>query len=68
MICKILHYVMASAPPHVGPYSGYAHGDTGCYSGNAHGYVGPYSGNAHGDGGYPTLTWKEKKSFMKLST
>jgi hypothetical protein len=68
MICQILHYVMASVPPHAGPYSGNAHGDIGHYSGNAHGDVGPYSGNAHGDGGYPTLTRKEKNSFMKLST
>ncbi len=60
MICQILHYVMASAPPHAGPQSGCAHGDIGRYSGNAHGDVGPYSGNAHGDGGYPTLTWKQK--------
>jgi len=31
-------------------------------------HAGPYSGYSHGDGGYLTLTWKEKKSFMKLST
>ncbi len=61
-----------TAPPHGGPYSGNAHGHIGPYSGNAHGDVGPYSGNAHGnahgDGGYLTLTQKEKNSFMKLST
>ncbi len=61
MICQILHYVTASAPPHAGPYSGNAHGNIGPYSDNAHGDVGPYSGNAHGDGGYLTLTQKGKK-------
>jgi hypothetical protein len=30
--------------------------------------AGPYSGNAHGDGQYPTLTQKEKYSFLNLST
>jgi hypothetical protein len=68
MICQILHYVTASAPPHAGPYSGNAHGNIGPYSDNAHGDVGPYSGSAHGDGGYLTLTQKEKNSFVKLST
>jgi len=79
MICQILHYVTASAPPHAGPYSGNAHGEIGRYSGNAHGNVGPYSGNAHGNvGPYSVMpvvmvvtlpyTWKEKNSFMKLST
>jgi hypothetical protein len=57
MICQILHYVTASAPPHAGPYSG-----------NAHGNVGPYFGDSHGDGGYPTLLlMKRKNSFMKMS-
>ncbi len=48
MICQILHYVTASAPPHAGHYSGNAHGDIGHYFGNAHGDIGRYSGTAHG--------------------